>query len=95
MPTRRNNTEGFARRYSANAIKPAGSFDQLSLPFFDDSPKVPCQHAIVTSKLLKEGLLGPFRRLSDPLFVPGGFGLVLLHLSLKVSQHGNALRNKL
>jgi len=37
------------------------------LPFFDDLPEIRCQLAIVMSKHLIEGLLGPVRRLSNSL----------------------------
>src|SRR2546430_6829576 len=64
------------------------------LPFFDDLPEVRCQRAIVISKLLIKSPLGLVRRLPGGLFALGGFGLVLLHLGLKISHHGTTPRNK-
>ena len=63
------------------------------LPFFDDLSEVRCHLAIVMSKPLIEGPLGPVRRLPSPLFALGGFGLVLLHFGLKISHHGTTPRN--
>src|SRR5258707_4857939 len=58
------------------------------LPFFDDPPEVRCHRTIVISKLLIKGPLGLVRRLPGGLFALGGFGLVLLHCGLKISDYG-------
>ena len=63
------------------------------LPFFDHVPEVRCHLAIVLSKPLIEGSLGPVRRLPSGLFALGGFGLVFLHFGLKISHHGTTPRN--
>ena len=63
------------------------------LPFFDDLPEIRCQLAIVMSKHLIEGLLGPVRRLSNSLFVLRGLDLVLLHFRLKIGHHGTPPRD--
>jgi hypothetical protein len=63
------------------------------LPFFDDLPEVRCHLAIVMSKHLIEGLLGPVRRQPSPLLALGGFGLVLLRFGLKINLHGTTPRN--
>ena len=63
------------------------------LPLCDDLPNVCCQLAIVMSKHLIEGPLGPVRRLPDLLLALGGFGLVFLHFGLKISHHGTTPRN--
>ena len=65
-----------------------------SLPFFDDLSEVRCQSAIVASKHLIEGPLGPGLGLAGRLFALGGFALVLLYLDLKIGHHGSTPRNK-
>lgn len=64
------------------------------LPFFDDLSEVRCQSAIVASKHLIEGPLGPGLGLAGRLFALGGFALVLLYLDLKIGHHGSTPRNK-
>jgi hypothetical protein len=57
------------------------------LPLCDDLPEVRCQLAIVMSKHLIEGPLGPVSRLPDPLLALGGFALV------QISHHRTTPRN--
>jgi hypothetical protein len=54
---------GAPREYAINS----GDRQLRGLPFFDDLPEIRCQLAIVTSKPLMEGPLGPVRRLPSPL----------------------------
>jgi hypothetical protein len=81
------------RRKSKTSIAGRLICDLGGLPFFDDLPEVRCQFTIVIGKHLIKGPLGPVRRLPNPLFALGGFGLVLLHFGLKISQHGTTPRN--
>jgi hypothetical protein len=92
-------SNAFGRPAEQRAADWNGAFEAISyrqlrgLPFFDDFPEIRCHFAIVMSKHLIETPLGPVPRLPSPLLALGGFGLVLLHFGLKISQHGTTPRN--
>jgi hypothetical protein len=63
------------------------------LLLFNDLPEVRCQLAIVTGKNIVEGPLGTVLCLLGPVFVLGGFALVLFNFGLKIDPHDATPRN--